>query len=80
MAVDSDPHAWLVAEYQAAMERERAEWKVLGNTHATAVDRVTAYSRWRAAAESAKILSIRLREARRAASPSPAPTPDPKRC
>jgi hypothetical protein len=75
MAVDPDPHACLVAEYQAAMERERAEWKILGNTQAGAADRLTAYARWRAAAERAKILSIRLREVRAALPPAPSPNP-----
>jgi hypothetical protein len=78
MAVDPDPHEWLLAEYQAAMELERAEWKILGNPHATAGDRLTAYARWRAAAERTKVLSIKLRDVHPAAPPSPEPTPHPR--
>lgn len=78
MVADRDPHAWLLAEYQAAMERERAEWKILGDMRAGAVERVTAYARWRAAAERTKTLSLRISDVRRAAQPSPPPTPHPQ--
>jgi hypothetical protein len=74
MAADRNSPAWLLAEYEAAMVLERAAWKTLGNTHA-AVDRLTAYARWREAAERTKTLSIRLRDVRGAATPSPPPTP-----
>lgn len=78
MAVeDPDPYARLLAEYQAAMERERAEWKILGDAGVPAADRLAAYARWRAAAERTKDLSLRLRDARSAAQATPPPTPHP---
>jgi hypothetical protein len=64
MATQSDPYESLLAEYTAAMAKERAEWKALrdSNSELAAVERVKSYARWRAAAEDIKALSIRMRD------------------
>ena len=65
MTVDRDHEKWLAAEYQDAVARERAEWRILGDPRVGPAERLTAYARWRAAAERTKTLSIRMREAPR---------------
>ena len=49
----------LRAEYAAAVEVERAEWKTANDISLDSVGRVQAYARWLAAAERVKALSIR---------------------
>jgi hypothetical protein len=74
MTADQDLYAALQAEYQSAVQCERAEWKLLGNDQAEAGQRIAAYARWRAAAERTKTLSITMREMRCSLSPTPVPT------
>lgn len=80
MAVDRDPNAWLAAEYQSATQRERAEWKLLGDPRVAPAERLAAYARWRAAAERTTALSLRMREAQALpqAHPAPSSTPNPQ--
>ena len=54
-----DPPLGLRAEYAAAVERERAEWKTTNDISLDSVGRVQAYARWLAAAERVRALSIR---------------------
>lgn len=50
----------LLAEYSAALERQRAEWSLATDAGAGAVERVKAYARWLAASERVKALSCAL--------------------
>ena len=77
MVADPDPYDSLLAEYNAAMACERAEWKVLGDTEVGAAERLVAYARWRVAAERTKTLYLRMRDVR-AARPRPSSWPHPK--
>ncbi len=54
------PQKSLMAEYTAAIEHERAEWKLASDASLGAVERVKAYARWLAATERTKALSRQL--------------------
>jgi hypothetical protein len=60
MNIRRGPQKSLVAEYNAAIERERAEWKVASDASLGAVERVKAYARWLSAAERTKALSHQI--------------------
>jgi hypothetical protein len=62
MVLDDDPYPSLLAAYQAAVARERAEWKLASDASAGPVERVKAYGRWLAAADRVKALSARLED------------------
>lgn len=53
----------LLAEYEAAIALERAEWKVTRDESAKPHERLLAYARWRTAADRVKVLADHLLQA-----------------
>ncbi|MCM2252459.1 MAG: hypothetical protein NDJ19_08890 [Ramlibacter sp.] len=58
--MDRDSPSSLLAEYSAALERQRAEWTLATDAAVGAVERVKAYARWLAASERVKSLSAAM--------------------
>ena len=52
----------LDAQYSAASLQERALWRQLNDESLPVAERLSAYVRWKAAADLTKTLAIRLRE------------------
>jgi hypothetical protein len=49
------------ADYEAAVAEERLLWRSVNDLKLSPGDRLTAYARWRAAADRVKVLGAKLR-------------------